>query len=124
MKNSNIYKVLYYLCLIPFIYIFIESYTTIYNGEFSINIILGIINFLLILFFLIKSFKYKLKNINIMFPIIYLIFSIIVFILMFIMNNNLIISYIHFDYYESFILVNYLLLNIYSSLSFCKRKNN
>jgi len=122
MKNSNLYKVLYYLCSIPFVYLFIDSYIFVYESYFSINLILGVINFLLILFFSIKSFKYKLKNINVMFPLIHLIFSALVILLTFIMNDKLIIPYIHFDYYETFILINYLLLNIYSSLSFYKRK--
>ena len=124
MNNSNLYKILYYICIIPFIYLFLDSYIFVYESNLSINLLLGIINFILIIFFSIKSFKYKLKNINILFPLFHLIFSTIVIILMFIMNNKLIIPYIHFDYYETFILFNYLLLNIYSVLSFYKRKNN
>ena len=125
MNKSTIFKILYYICFVVtlFIWIYASKVIDVYAIDIrtTSNSILGIINLIFIIIFSIKVFKNKLKNTNILFPIIYLIFSIIVVIISFIMNSKLVISYIHFSYYVSFILFNYLLLNLYSILSIHKK---
>lgn len=121
MNKHKIYKILYYICLvltaIPFI---ITARIELTIGT-TINNILGIINLLLIIIFTIKLIKYKLKNINILFPIIYLLLLIFIILLSAIVNTKLIIPYLFFNYYFNFILFNYVLLNIYSIISLTKK---
>ena len=125
MNKSIVFKVLYYICFVVtlFIWIYASKVIDVYAIDIrtTSNSILGIINLIFIIIFSIKVFKNKLKNTNKLFPIIYLIFSIIVVIISFIMNSKLVIPYIHFSYYVSFILFNYLLLNLYSILSIHKK---
>lgn len=127
MNKSPIFKILYYICFIVTLFIWISASKVIDVYAIDIrtgsNSILGILNLVFVIIFSIKIFKNKLKNTNILFPIIYLIFSILVVIISFIMNNKLVIPYIHFSYYVSFILFNYLLLNLYSILSINKNSN-
>lgn len=125
MNNSKIFKILYYLAFI--ITISLWFYTTkvinIYGNieHTPINLLLAIINLILVIIFNIKVIKNKLNNINILFPISYILFTIIVVIFVLIINNKLIIPYIHYTYYMSFILFNYILLNLYSILSITKK---
>ncbi|MBQ9072741.1 MAG: hypothetical protein IJY25_06250 [Bacilli bacterium] len=128
MNNKTIYKILYYICFILSLYIWfsISNLVNIFGigTKTTINVLLGIVNLILVVVFSINLIKKKLDNINIIFPIIHLIFSILVIIIAIIMNNKLIIPNIHFSYYMSFILFNYMLLNLYSVLSFSKRIYN
>lgn len=125
MNKQYIYKILYYICFASVIFTWIGIISVpLSEIQIDINLLLGVINLILTIIFIIKSIKTKLENVNLLFPIIYLIFTIIVVILMLIMNNKLIIPYIHFNYYGTIILFNYLLLNIYSVLSCFKTKNN
>ena len=124
MNNSKIFKILSYICLILTILIsfLISQPITVYSLEIIIpfNLILLVINLLLAIIFIIKTFKKKLNNVNIFFPIIYLVFMIVVIGIVIIINNRLFIPYIHFNYYFTFVLFNYLLLNIYSVISIKK----
>lgn len=125
MNKPKIFVVLYYLCLILSIGLVIYSSSVI--TEFGVSIweditsVFIFLNIILVLIFSLGLIKRKLKNINIIFPIIHLIFMLIVVVLMFIINNKLVMPYIHFDYYISFILFNHLLLNLYSVLSINKK---
>lgn len=125
MNKPLVFKILYYICFLfsMFIWIYASNLIDIYAIDIRTfaNTIFGILNLILVIIFIIKSFKTKLNNANILFPIVYLIFSIIVVVLAFIMNSKLIIPYIHFSYYISFILFDYLLLNLYSVLSIYKK---
>ena len=92
------------------------------NGvNFVINskllIVSLVINIILVVVFSIRIIKKKNISSNIIFPICYLVFFVIVLILCFIFNNRILIKYIHFEYYECLILINMLLLNVYSILS-------
>lgn len=100
----------------------------LYNGLYSIALLVIIImslifsNFLLIhlvamIILCILLVKNKFENVNILIPILYLIFLAAIILVMFLFNSKLIISYIHFDYYLNFVLFNYVLLNLYSILS-------
>ena len=124
MNKSLSFKVLYYICFGFTIATWIIASKSVNTLGLSIEIgiapILGLLNLILVIIFSVKSIKNKLENVNILFPIIYLLFLIIVIILALIMNNKLMIPNIHYGYYISFILFNYLLLNIYAILSFPK----
>ena len=126
MNKPTIFKILYYICFVFFISIWIGAYNSVnkfgIDIRTSLNVILGILNILLVIIFSIKLIKNKLENINILFPIFHLLFMIIITILAVLMNHKLIIPYIQYGYYISFILFNYLLLNIYSILLFNKKK--
>lgn len=124
MNNQRTFKILYYVAfaLTILIYFLSSQPITIFGSGMLIplNFILGVICLIFVLIFTIKAKKKKLNNVNILFPISYLLFLIIVSIIAVVLNNKLIIPYIHYHYYISFILINYLLLNIYSALSISK----
>ena len=124
MNKSCAFKILYYISFFLFILICLGISSVYLDTRLAINLILGIANILLTIIFIIKSKSKKIEDVNITFPITYLIFLVIVVILMFVMNKKLIFPYIHFSYYKMIILFNYLLLNIYSVLSCFKSKNN
>lgn len=127
MNNTKTFKIVYYLCsILTLLYIIILSKTiSIYMSQAPIqtfaNYLLGIINLILLIIVSISLIKKKeLQNTNILFPIIHLLFFSIVIIISILYNSKLIIPYIQFGYYLSFILFNYLLLNIYTLLSIKK----
>lgn len=126
MNKSFGFKVLYYVCFALSLLTWIIASKSVNVFGLSIEVgtapILGLLNFILIIIFSVKIIKNKLENVNILFPIIYLLFLIIVIILALVMNNKLMIPNIHYGYYLSFILFNYLLLNIYAILSITKLK--
>ena len=125
MNKTKIFKILYYICFVFSVLIWIGAFNSVnkfgIDIRTSLNAVLGILNLTLVIIFSIKLIKNKLENINILFPIFHLIFMIIITILAILMNDKLIIPYIQYGYYISFILFNYLLLNVYSVLSFDKK---
>ena len=127
MNNIKTFKILYYLCFVlSILYISILSnkvsiYTSSIIQTFTFYLF-GILNLLSVIIFSVSMIKKKeLKNINILFPIIYLVFFASAVIISILYNSKLIIPYIHFGYYLSFIMFNYLLLNIYTLLSINKK---
>lgn len=128
MNKSCIFKILFYICFALFLFMFLWIFNVNHeNLGIEVNyitVILGIFNIILSLVFIFMSLKKKVENINLLFPVSYLIFVIVVFILMFVMNGRLIVPYIHISYYGTLIMFNYLLLNIYSFLSCLNGKHN
>lgn len=126
MNKSFGFKILYYVCFAFSVstWIIASNFVNVFGLSIEIGIapILGLFNLISVIIFSVKLIKNELENINILFPIIYLLFLIIVIILAVIMNNKLMIQNIHYGYYISFILFNYLLLNVYSILSIIKLK--
>lgn len=126
MNKSLVFKILYYVCFVVSViaWIFVSNSVNIFGIgiKTGINTILGIVNLILVVVFSIRLIRNKLEKINILFPITYLLFLIIVVTLSLVMNNKLMIPNMHYGYYISFIEFNYLLLNIYSVLSFDKIK--
>jgi len=124
MNKPVTFKILYYICFAISAFLWFNTSNLInvfgIGIKTSTNALLAIVNLVLVIIFSFKLIKKDLKKINILFPIIYLIFLIIIVIITHIMNNKLMIPNIHFGYYLSFILFNYLLLNLYSVLSFSK----
>lgn len=124
MDKSRIFKILYYICFISVTFTWIVISTALLENGVNGNLLLEVANVVLTIIFIIKSIKNKLENVNLLFPIICLVFLIMVVVLMLIMNNKLIFPYIHFNYYGTIILFNYLLLNIYSVISCFNIKGN
>ena len=124
MNNIKLYKILYYICFIVSILlcIFSNKYITYFDVDniTFVSDLLIFINIVLIILFSVNLFRKKLNKVTNLFPIIYLVFLIIISTLAIVMNNKLILPYIHYGYYLSFILFNYVLLNLYSILSFKK----
>lgn len=124
MNKNTLYKILYYISFIVFLIIWTGSMIFIMNYGVIVNSILGITNVILTVLVTIGMFKKKLDKINILFPVVFLVFSIIMVILVFLMNEMVVFPYVHFNYYSKFVLINYLLLSIYTLLSFSKKKKS
>ena len=120
MNNSKKYKLMYYVSLlVTFIFIIIVGIKMDEVAIFTMST-LFIINLILALLFILLGKKYKLKNQNNIVPIVYLIFLFSVMILAFLINSLLIVSNIQFMYYYNFVLVGYIMVNIYSLLCLSK----
>ena len=120
-KDVKKYKILYYICFVLttvcfFAFgIFVEDLGVVMNSYFGIfNLILSL------LFILLSARKYKLKKFNIMCPVVYLIFFSVVICLCFVLNSIVMVPYVHFMYYYNFVLIAYVILNIYSLLCLSK----
>lgn len=125
MNKSMLYKILYY---VSFVFTLgLTFFLTRLNEDLYFNratnyqLLMIVVNVVLVIIFSVKLIKNKLDNVNIVFPINYLIFSILVILIAFLMNSKLILTYAQFGYYINFILFGYLLLNIYSVLCFEKK---
>lgn len=123
------YLSLYYVCtfvtLIFSLFIAFSFSPRLYqignNGVgFIINskllIAMLIINAILVITFTLLVIKNKTLCSSLMLPIIYIVFFVLVVSLCFLFNRKVLIPYIHFEYYETIILINYFLLNVYSIL--------
>lgn len=127
MSNSKKYIILYYISFLVtvFISLFLDSTITMFNTNLFMSGLLVlslIINLVLVVLFSIFLFmKRKLMKTNLLFPITYLLFLAFVLLFSVIYDDRLILSVIHYHYYFIFVLVDYLLFNIYSVLSFKKK---
>lgn len=102
-----------------------EEITEYLVSNTFISIMLEGINIVLVILFTIKILqKQRDLNVNIMFPIVYMVFTFIILLRCNLFNRRLVIPNIQFTYYIVFILINYLLLNIYSVLSFEKNSKS
>ena len=126
MNKSLVYKILYYVSFVftlGFAFFLTRINEDLYfNMATNYQLFMIIINLIMVIIFSIKLNKCKLKNVNIIFPINYLLFSIFVVVIAFLMNTKLILTYVQFGYYINFILFGYFLLNIYSVFSLYKDK--
>ena len=125
-KRNYVYNILFYICFIlTMICSFMSSsIATIFDETIfsSINFVLSIINTIMVIiytFLLIRKYKFKANSLA--FPCFYLIFLFLVIFISIIYNDKLIVPYIQFNYYISFVLWNYILFNIYSLLLFSKK---
>ncbi len=135
MNKSKVQVILYYVCFVITILI-----VTFYNYKFlrltslgdsnSVSILDGLlyenilyyINILLFAVFTIMlAIKKKIEGSYIL-SICYIVFSIIFVIVCSIYNNKVILENIHLSYYLQFLLVGYLLFNIYSIISIKYKK--
>ena len=130
MNNKKLYVGLYYfsfllsifVCILPntlqIIFVNSNYFENIYLGLSAIPLVLIVINLILVLIFTIFLIKKKLDDVNILFPIIYITFTMIILLICTLFNSRLVIPFIQFSYYTKFILINYILFNLYSILLF------
>lgn len=131
MKKEKTYIYLYYLCFILSIIIYImpNQLMTIFSpieSDLTIrslpNTIILLINLILVILFSIYLKKKKFTSGNILMPIIYIVFFIVVMTVCFLFNNRLVIPNLQFVYYAKYIYIGYLILNVYSILCFKNKK--
>lgn len=122
MKN-NLYKILYYLSSIVIVILLIycskmtfKNDITVFYSSLEILLTLSVLSFIVTNIFLFKNKKFKTNTKDLLLPIIYLVFVLIVIILMVIYNKDAIIPYLHYTYYYIFLLIPYILLNLYTIL--------
>lgn len=118
MKN-NTYKFLYYLTFITTLALliyckYVTNHLVIVNLSLRILGIISAITFIVTNVFIFKNKKFKTNNKDLLLPIIYLVFVFVVALLTVIYNKNAIIPYLHYTYYYTFLLIPYILLNIYT----------
>lgn len=127
MHNRFVYNILYYITFIIMMAtaLYLRSIETIFETPlvYPIAFLMIITNFILTIIYSIKLFKKHTQKASIFFPIICLIFTVIIYIISYLYNEKLIIEYLQYSYYYSFVLFNYILLNIYSILSLNMVKN-
>ncbi len=125
MNSSKNYKIFYYLCF-SFTLIAVsltQSFISYYDVLFgNLNIALGIFNTILVVIFASLTAKRKLSKVQTMFPVLYLLFLIIILATSFLYNLIAVVPYLHFNYFITFVLFNYILLNLYSLLSIPKKR--
>ncbi len=122
MNSKKVYICLYYLAFILSIWVcaiprILQNNLNIYVDLSRLSYLMVFANIVLVITFTILLIKKKLGKVNILFPIIYILFTIIVLVICFLFNSRLVIANIQFSYYIKFILINYVLFNTYSILS-------
>ena len=96
------------------LYNFVELYPT--YPVLLVSLIISFALFMAVLF--LKKEKYELNTDNTLFPISYLCFMGLMVVIALLFNLKVVIINMHFMYYLSFIVFAYLLLSIYTLLSF------
>lgn len=125
MNSSKNFKIFYYICFsatliaVSLTQAFISYYNVLFG---NLNIALGIFNTILVIVFAALTAKRKLNKVQTMFPILYLLFLIIILATSFLYNLIAVVPYLHFNYFITFVLFNYILLNLYSLLSIPKKR--
>ena len=128
-EKTNIY--LYYLCFILSIIIYIIPYQfiVIFSPDTSnltirslFNTVVLLINLILVILFSVYLKKKKFTPGNIIMPITYIVFWIVIITVCFLFNSRLVIPNLQFNYYTKYIYIGYLILNVYSILCFKNKK--
>lgn len=131
MKKEKTYIYLYYLCFILSIIIYIIPYQfiVIFSPDTSnltirslFNTVVLLINLILVILFSVYLKKKKFTPGNIIMPITYIVFWIVIITLCFLFNSRLVIPNLQFNYYTKYIHIGYLILNVYSILCFKNKK--
>lgn len=142
-SNNKLFKVLYYISfllviftLISYIRVLVSNFPDDFilsdylmlNGYLMgehyslldpLHLILLYINIIfVILFTCLLILKKDLKNVNILFPLLFILYLIILFVISNLYTDILMIPFIQYEYYLGFIYAGYLFLNIYTLLSF------
>lgn len=127
MNNSKKYIVLYYLSFLVTVcaFIFLNNTVIVFSlepfpyGFYTLALILNLV--FVALFSVFLFMKKKLLKVNLLFPVLYLLFFGFVLFFSIIYEDRLLLPVVHYQYYFMFVLGDYLLLNIYSILSFKKK---
>lgn len=131
MKKEKTYIYLYYLCFILSIIIYIIPYQfiVIFSPDTSnltirslFNTVVLLINLILVILFSVYLKKKKFTPGNIIMPITYIVFWIVIITVCFLFNSRLVIPNLQFNYYTKYIYIGYLILNVYSILCFKNKK--
>lgn len=121
MTNTKTYNILYYSNFILMLASLISLFFVFKSIDFSIFtpgiVIFGIVSLILVIIYSINLIKKRNTKINILFPIIHILFTILLFLIGYLYNDKLILENIQFTYYFKIVLFNYILLNLYSILS-------
>ena len=128
MSNNKKYLVLYYASFLVTIcaFLFLTNSITVFSlepfpyGFYTLALILNL--GFVVLFSVFLFMKKILYKVNLLFPVLYLLFFGFVLFFSIIYEERLILPVIHYQYYFMFVLGDYLLLNIYSILSITKLK--
>ena len=125
--KGKLYLVLYYLAFLVTVAAcwYSGSKITLFGGNIgTIYILLELINIVLFAVFTIRLvINKKVEKANILFPLLYIVFIFILYVIGFFFDKKLIIPMIEYIYFNIFILLDYVLLNIYSVLSIKKKKS-
>lgn len=118
----RLYKILYVLSFAIFLFMYVFKCEL--NNVYCIDIYtaLSFISFTIGGAYLLKSNSSKVDKRDVLLEICYLIFVLIVSIVSYIYNNELITKDIVYMYYYKLVLVAYIGLNIYTALLFRKNK--
>ena len=127
MSNNKKYIVLYYASfLVTFCaFIFLTNSITVFSlepfpyGFYTLSLIFNLA--FVVLFSIFLFMKKILFKVNLLFPVLYLLFFGFVLFFSIIYENRLLLPVVHYQYYFMFVLGDYLLLNVYSILSFKKK---
>lgn len=131
MKKEKTYIYLYYLCFILSIIIYMIPYQfiVIFSPDTSnltirslFNTVVLLINLILVILFSVYLKKKKFTPGNIVMPITYIVFWIVIITVCFLFNSRLVIPNLQFVYYAKYIYIGYLILNVYSILCFKNKK--
>lgn len=125
--KDKLYIILYYLAFVITLgLVVIYSSTLIdFYGE-GINFLpyalLIFVNSILIIVFTVRLIRNKkMEKTFIAFPISYILFVVILYLIGMIFDKKMIIPMIEYNYFNLFIMIDYLLLNVYSLLSIKKK---
>ena len=126
------YILLYYLSFSIIVVLFLLNWCHLFSNSImadglyfeSLSSVLIYINYVItfiITIFLIKKRKMEGK---IIFPISFIIFTIIVILGCLLFNDRVVAPYVHFGYYANLIIFGFTLLNVYTWLGVKKGDNN
>ena len=127
MSNNKKYIALYYASFLVTIcaFVFLTNSITVFSLEpfpYGFYVLALAINLAFVVLFSIFLFMKKiLFKVNLLFPVLYLLFFGFVLFFSIIYEDRLLLPVVHYQYYYMFVLGDYLLLNIYSILSFKSR---
>lgn len=119
---NRLYKVLYIICFLLTLtsFILLMSINNIFH--YSLLTIISFLTFLLALIFMVKNRNIKSSKMDVVFPIVFILFLILLAISGYIYNLNAMLEYIHFSYYYNLLLIPFIGLNVYTFLLFKKNK--
>lgn len=137
LKNNKLFKCLYYLAFLLAVIIFVtyRSYVlskvsygldinfiellfaNMFPGGFFGICIFYINIFMVIFFTILLLLKKEIKNVNVLFPAIFILYLVILIVVSVMFTDRVVEPYVQYEYYMTFIYAGYLFLNVYTLLS-------
>ncbi len=118
------YKIIYFFCLILTTLIAYFKYKINNVNYYDLFTLLGIVTSILTIIYSLKNNKKSISKKELILPISYIIYLILMCVFAYIYNINAIDNDIVYTYYYKFILIPYIGLNLYTVLLFKKEKEN